>query len=410
MSQLAKILIVDDEEDVREVLQQLLEQEGYTCRIAADGVEGLDALRREDFDVVLTDLRMPELDGIGLLAAMREARVETVPVVMTAYGDVDSAVEAMKLGTFEFLTKPVDLITLRRVVATAGEHARVRQHGRAMERLAMARAQKLEAIGQLAAGITHEINTPTQYVGDNLRFLQDAFSDVGTLLEQYQRLLEASKTGAVTHDLIRQVETAAAATEVGYLAEEIPKAIQQSLEGIDRVVHIVRAMKEFAHPGTADKTLVDLNKSIESTIMVARNEWKYVADLVMRLDPELPPVPCLAGDINQVVLNIIVNAAQAIAEVVGDGSRGKGTITVSTRRDKDWAEVRISDTGPGIPDAIRERVFDPFFTTKEVGRGTGQGLAISRGIVVEKLGGSITFETEAGTGTTFIVRLPIEET
>ena len=207
--------------------------------------------------------------------------------------------------------------------------------------------------------------------------------------------------------LIRAVEATARAIDVAYLTKEIPEAIQQSLEGIERVAKIVQAMKEFSHPGSEEKTAIDLNSAIESTLTVARNEWKYVADMVMELDPTLPLVPCLPGELNQVVLNIIVNAAHAITDVVGDGSRGKGTITVSTRRDGGWVEIRITDTGTGIPEAVRDKVFDPFFTTKEVGKGTGQGLAIAHDVVVKKHGGTLTFTSEIGQGTVFRIRLPL---
>ncbi|GIX49666.1 MAG: hypothetical protein KatS3mg131_3877 [Candidatus Tectimicrobiota bacterium] len=266
----------------------------------------------------------------------------------------------------------------------------------------LAQAQKLEAIGQLAAGIAHEINTPTQYVGDNLRFLRDAFADLLTLLDAYQE----SGCGERQQEL----EALAARLDLPYLRQEIPVALEQALDGVERVATIVRAMKDFSHPGVEEKTPIDLNKALESTVTVARNEWKYVAELVLDLDPDLPLVPCLPGELNQVFLNIVVNAAHAIADVVGDGSQGKGTIRVSTHRDGDWVEVRISDTGTGIPEAIRERIFDPFFTTKEVGKGTGQGLAIAHDVVVKKHGGHLTFETEVGKGTTFIVRLPVGET
>jgi len=154
---------------------------------------------------------------------------------------------------------------------------------------------------------------------------------------------------------------------------------------------------------------VDLNHAIENTITVAKNEWKYVAEMETDFDPALPPVPCLPGELNQVILNMIINAAHAIADVMGDGSKGKGTIRITTRRDGNWAEIRISDTGTGIPEAIRDRIFDPFFTTKEVGKGTGQGLAIARSMIVDKHGGTIDFETQEGKGTTFIIRLPLEE-
>jgi signal transduction histidine kinase len=185
-------------------------------------------------------------------------------------------------------------------------------------------------------------------------------------------------------------------------------AIQQSLEGLERVATIVGAMKEFSHPGGEDKVAINLNKAIESTITVARNEWKYVAEVVTDFDPDLPVIPCLAGEINQVILNLVVNAAHAIGEVVKEGDGPKGIITISTRHVHPWAEIRVQDTGPGIPEDIRERIFNPFFTTKDIGAGTGQGLAITHAVVVEKHSGTITLETEVGRGTTFIVRLPIE--
>jgi PAS domain S-box-containing protein len=273
----------------------------------------------------------------------------------------------------------------------------------------LAHAQKLESIGQLAAGIAHEINTPTQYIGDNTRFLQEAFADLASLLTGTMQLLQACKAGTVSPQLIAEQEAAVAAADVDYLLEEVPKAIQQSLDGIARVSKIVQAMKEFSHPGTEEKVAVDINRAIDSTLTVARNEWKYVADVVTEFDPTLPMVPCLPGDLNQVILNIVINAAHAIADVVGDGSGQKGQIKVSTSQQGPWVEIRIQDTGGGIPKAIRSRVFDPFFTTKEVGKGTGQGLAISHSTVVDKHGGTIHFETEIGKGTTFIIQLPLEE-
>ncbi|MBI4644648.1 MAG: PAS domain S-box protein [Deltaproteobacteria bacterium] len=272
----------------------------------------------------------------------------------------------------------------------------------------LAQAQKLESIGQLAAGIAHEINTPIQYVGDNTRFLRDAFGDLLQLLEKHKDLLEACKTGTVAPTLLGRVETASREADLDYLVDEIPAAISQSLEGVERVAKIVRAMKDFSHPGTVEKQAVDLNKAIESTITVTRNEWKYVAEMVTDLDPSLPLVPCRPDELNQVILNIIINAAHAIAEAVGREPAEKGTITIKTRRNGEGVEILISDTGPGIPEEFRSRIFDPFFTTKEVGKGTGQGLAISHSVIADKHGGSINFETTLGQGTTFIIRLPVE--
>jgi len=268
-------------------------------------------------------------------------------------------------------------------------------------------SQKLEAIGRLAAGVAHEINTPMQYVGDNAEFLKDGFHDLLKLFAAYRRLFEAARRGPVPDELVAEIEETIEDSDVDYLAKEIPLALEQSLEGITRVSEIIRAMKEFSRLAGEDKVAVDINEAINNTIVVARNEWKYVADLVTDLDPDLPKVPCLVGEFNQVMLNLLVNAAHAIGDVVGDGSRGKGTITVSTRRCEGGVEVRVADTGTGIAEAIRSKVFDPFFTTKAVGKGTGQGLAIAHSVIVEKHGGTITFETEEGRGTTFIVRLPL---
>lgn len=270
-------------------------------------------------------------------------------------------------------------------------------------------AQKLESVGQLAAGIAHEINTPTQYIGDNLRFLKDAFQDLRGLVANYERLLAAAKDNALTCETAREAALTIECSDADYLVEEIPKAIDQAIEGVTRVSTIVSAMKEFSHPDTKEKIPLDLNHAIESTITVARSEWKYVADLETDFDPDLPLISCQPGEFNQVILNLIVNAAHAIADVVGKEGSERGKIKVKTRNCQEWAEIRIQDSGSGISESVRARIFDPFFTTKEIGKGTGQGLAIARSVVVDKHNGTIDFETEEGKGTTFIIRLPHED-
>lgn len=273
----------------------------------------------------------------------------------------------------------------------------------------LAHAQKLEAIGRLAAGVAHEINTPAQYVGDNLRFLEEAFGSLESLLAALEDLDCGVEPDDRSRGAMAEIETRAAALDTPYLRREIPSALRQSLEGIEQIASIVRAMKEFSYPGSDDKRLVDVNRAIRNTVTVAHNQWKHVARIETDLDPSLPLVPCIVAGLNQTVLNLLINAADAISDVVGDGSRGLGTITIRTRCEGDWAEIEIADTGTGIPEEIRSRVFEPFFTTKEVGCGTGQGLAIARSTIVERLGGTIRFETEMGQGTRFIVRLPISE-
>jgi two-component system, NtrC family, sensor kinase len=274
---------------------------------------------------------------------------------------------------------------------------------KALER-ELANAQKLESIGQLAAGIAHEINTPTQFIGDNMRFVQESVGDLLRLVERLMPLVAIDNAMAVPD---REIAALLESVDISYLREEIPKALAQSLEGVERISKIVGAMKEFSHPAV-DKAPRDLNRAISSTITVASNEWKYVADVRTDFDLDLPPVPVMLGAFNQVILNILVNAAHAIGAVVAETSGTKGIITVSTRKVSNWAEIRIHDTGGGIPEGVRDRIFDPFFTTKAVGKGTGQGLAIAHDVIVKKHQGTINVETAVDRGTTFIVRLPLE--
>ena len=253
----------------------------------------------------------------------------------------------------------------------------------------LVQAQKLESVGRLAAGVAHEINTPVQFVGDSLHFIRDAVDD---LLVLARRAIE--------------VEPAGPDFDLAYLTAEIPKALDHAQDGLRRVATIVRSMKVFAHPDSEGMTGTDLNRAVEATLIVARNEYKFVADLVTDFAPDLPPVSCFISELNQAVLNIVINAAHAIGDVVA-GSDARGTIEVRTRRDGDDAVVSIRDTGTGIREAIRTRVFDPFFTTKEVGKGTGQGLSIAHSVIVDKHRGKLWFETEPGRGTTFVLRIPI---
>jgi len=255
-------------------------------------------------------------------------------------------------------------------------------------------AQKLEAIGQMAAGIAHEINTPIQFVADNLTFLEEACSSILPRLD----LWRDDSRGAD--------ETKGAPCDLEFFLQEVPRAIEQSLEGARRVATIVHAMKEFSHPGLEDRRNFDLNQGIRSTITIARSEWKDVARMATDLDPELPPVSCYPGDINQVILNLIVNAAWAIRE--RPGRTEPGTIGVRTSCRGGFVEIAVSDNGVGIPVEIQERVFEPFFTTREVGSGSGQGLALAHSVIVRKHRGRIWFETQAGQGTTFYVQLPID--
>ncbi|MEW8350676.1 MAG: ATP-binding protein [Candidatus Thiodiazotropha taylori] len=263
---------------------------------------------------------------------------------------------------------------------------------------------KMEAVGQLAGGIAHEINTPIQYIGDNLKFIKESQQDMQNLLQDYADLSSKAKQQPELQAELEKIDETIEEIDLEYLTEETTNAIDQSITGASQVARIVLAMKEFAHPGGKDMALADLNRIVSNAVAVCKNEWKYVADTRLQLSDNLPDVKCLAGEVSQVVLNIIVNAAHAIEAAKREE---KGTITITTELKDEQVEIRVSDTGTGIPEEAQEYVFNPFFTTKDVGRGTGQGLAIAQDIIVGKHQGELLFETEQGVGTTFIIRLPL---
>jgi signal transduction histidine kinase/HAMP domain-containing protein len=266
-------------------------------------------------------------------------------------------------------------------------------------------AQKLESVGRLAAGVAHEINTPVQYVSDNIQFIRASMAQVYLVVLAYRDLCITIDSGGDVAASAQRAAKVEADNELDYLMKDAPLALEGAIEGLERIATIVRSMKEFAHPDQAEKCFADLNQAIQSTLVIAHNEYKYVAELTTQFG-DLPPVQCYLGEINQVVLNLIINAAHAISDVVkGTGNLGK--LSISTRLDAGAVEISVADSGTGIPESVRDRIFDPFFTTKEVGKGTGQGLAIARSIIVKKHGGTLRFETAAGKGTTFFIRLPV---
>jgi len=261
-------------------------------------------------------------------------------------------------------------------------------------------AQKLEAVGQLAGGIAHEINTPAQYISDNLRFIEEAQDDLFEFVDQMVEMIETKGTDEQKKTLEKALDD----VDMEFVREELPAATEQSLSGIHQVAKIVLAMKEFSHPGQKEKSLADLNRTLETVLVVSKNEWKNVAEVDREFQDDLPYVRCLQGEMNQVFLNLVVNAAHAIEEA----KKGEmGIMTIQTKQKGEKVEIRVSDNGTGIPVRNRDRIFDPFFTTKRLGQGTGQGLAIAYDTVVNKHGGSLTFETEENKGTTFIVELPV---
>ncbi|WP_136809865.1 ATP-binding protein [Desulfosediminicola flagellatus] len=273
------------------------------------------------------------------------------------------------------------------------------------------RAQKLESIGTLAAGIAHEINTPIQFIGDNIRFTREAFTDLCAIVAQYRTLIENVTQDVMVETLKNTSDKILADTEFDFLAEELPAALQQTIDGVQHVSGIVAAMKDFSYMGTENvKTAEDINQAVRSTAIISKNEWKYVAELNLDLDESLPPVPCFIGELKQVLLNLVINSVHAITDKYsrGDSDNQKGLITIKTYLSEHDVHISVQDNGCGIPSELEGKIFDPFFTTKEVHKGTGQGLAISYQIIQIKHGGNIYFESQPGRGTTFFISLPLE--
>ncbi len=403
----------------------------FELAFASQGVEALQhvtaaAKQGTPFALAFIDMRMPPgWDGLETIERIWQVDPALQIVICSAYSDYTWADVSQRVGDRDSLLivkKPFDIIEviqcahalttkwnlarrvqthveqLEHVVASrTAELVRanalladeIRERDRIEEQLRL--SQRLRAIGQLAAGIAHEISTPMQFVADNLQFLRDGFERVAGHAE-----LVCQRDG----NLYPADETA----ELAYLFEQLPGAFDTIEHGVSRVTGIVSSMREFAHPGSGEMAMADINRALSNTLAVTAHSYQAIADVDTRFGP-LPLVRCQIGDLNQVFLNLIVNAAHAM-----EGLPARGKLGVETRLDGDHVVISISDTGCGIPDAIRGQIFDAFFTTKAIGRGTGQGLGVSRTIVTDRHQGSLTFDSVIGAGTTFHVRLPLAAT
>lgn len=440
-SEKATLLVAEDDAFTRTSMTAYLRAEGFNVYKSANGVEALDIIKENIPDLVVSDLNMPEMDGMELLKILA-VEFPTLPVIIiSGVGTMGHVIEALRVGANDYLPKPIeDMGLLKHSIEVALSHARLKMENlkyqedlewlvekrtselvdkneelkmmveeRKHTEAQLLQAQKLESVGQLAAGIAHEINTPTQFVSSNIDFLGESFEQVVELVEILKNIHKRAQSKELNDTLLQEAENLIEDLDWEYLAEEIPTAVVQSKEGVKRIATIVKAMKDFSHPGSKDKGDVDLNWIIETTVVVARNEWKYVSDLTTDMDENLLPTKCLSDEIGQVILNMIVNAAHAIEAKLGrTPEEVKGKITIATKQRDGFAEITVTDTGAGIPERAKHRIFDPFFTTKNVGKGTGQGLAIAHTVITNKHGGTISFETEKDVGTTFTITLPQE--
>jgi two-component system NtrC family sensor kinase len=415
-----RVLFVDDDHAIHRTVGKLLS--AFEMCSAYDGPSALIEVQtalalRAEFALVILDISMPGWGGFETLERIWQIAPDVQALFVTGtqlgyrelqdrFGDSDAILVVKKPFSHVELAQAAHALTTKwRLQRQARAHlveleaavsARTAELEAANARLAQQLAwrdrvetdirvsQRLEAVGQLAAGIAHEINNPLQYVGDHLEFVTDSTADLLALV------------GRLDAQLVENGET----VDLPYMTRELPGALEAIQDGIHRITAIVRAMKELSHPGTRDARVADINRAIESALEISATSYRAVADLEKHLAP-LPPVTCFIAELGQVFLNLIVNAAQAME------GHARGKLVVRSSVDGDHVVISVSDTGGGIAPDIQQRIFDPFFTTKEVGRGTGQGLAIARAIVVDRHGGSLSFDTAAGQGTTFVIRIPI---
>ena len=436
-----RFLAVEDSEADAEIIARHLAKAGLDCVIDRVQTEpdfslALEALKP---DLIISDFSLPQFDGLKALEIAAARAPETPFIFISGTIGEERAVEALRRGATDYVLKSnlsrlssaveralreaklktaqrqseqqrreeearlgrlarrltLDVAALEETVrlrTTSLEQANVQLHEQIQLRQAIEadldRAQKLEAVGRLAAGIAHEITTPIQYIGDSMHFLKSAFEEMLTVAAAAGRPQDGNPT-----------------VDLPFLHEEVPRAIDRIMEGVQRVATIVGAMKEFAHPDAAEKTPADLNRALETTLLIARSEYKYVATPQLYLG-EIPKITCNVGELSQVFLNLIVNSAHGLADAGRDSETG--TIIIRSALVEGCVELQFEDNGCGIPPEIVDRIYDPFFTTKEIGRGTGQGLAIARTIIVDRHSGSINVASTPGVGTCFTLRLPVD--
>lgn len=391
-----RILVVDDDPMIQKVFRHSLSLEGYEVDAASSVAEASSLLAPSRYDCVLSDIDMPGADGLSLLRLCHDKDRDLPVVMVTGVPDVSNAISALRAGAFDFITKPVGrdllLVTVARAVTThkmiveknrleienREQREKLERSSLELEREVKRRTkalrdaekkavhtEKLAALGQLAAGIAHEINNPAGFVMSNLR-------EVATLIEG---------DGATD----------------AFWRDEGKKIVSECLSGMERITSICRELQDFAHADSPEMVEADVNKCIEQAIVLCQSETKHRASLEMALSP-LPMVFCHPGKITQVFINLLTNAAHAMTKF--------GKIRIESGVVGDNTVVRVTDNGAGIPRENFQRIFEPFFTTKEIGRGTGLGLYLVKGII-ERHGGAIGVESNEGEGTTFVVALPI---
>jgi signal transduction histidine kinase len=407
---LGRVVIVDDDCEVSLSLQKIIEISGYEAFTFDNACDALSFLGDHDVDLVLTDIRMPGMDGIDLMNNVLALKPDIPVILMTAFVDIDLTVTAIKIGAFDFIIKPYDPAYMLRIVEKGVTYRRLRNAERNyrddLERTVKERTcelqkaheivlqnEKMALVGQIAAGVAHEINNPVGFISSNLetfgRYAERLLAFFGVLTESLGRYCPPEE--------LERIGEMRRKAHIDKIADDIPAILEESQEGVSRITEIVRNLKGFSRVDDGVFVSADINNVIIKALNIVKNELKYVSTVVTDYG-EIPPIQCLPNQLTQVFMNILINASHAI--------NGHGEISVRSWCENEKIFVTISDTGCGIPEDVKKNIFVPFFTTKESGKGTGLGLSISYDII-HKHSGEITVESTVGKGTTFTVMLPV---
>ncbi len=427
------VLMISDDLQTQNLLTDSIAGDDFEMSIVGTVKEALTIIESEFFSIIFIDHILNGLDQFCNTLNQKNGKQNYFSILITNIKDINSKYEPA-INIDDYMFRPLSKFMIKNILNNARRHVlyaagkknsegqlktiineleetrneqiRLEAQLKEFTESRYIETGKLEAIGRMSAGIAHEINTPVQYVGDNIHFLRDSFEEISHLLKSYKTMYQTLREGKTAENCIREIDSLLLIFDLEYLEEEIPETIRQSMEGLDRISGIVLAMRNLSSSGKDDKATVKVNEAIKNTITLTRNEWKYVAEIKTDFDEKLANVACHPGEFNQVILNMIVNAAHAVREFVNNMPQQKGVIEISTEKIKNKALICIRDTGVGIPENIKMKIFDPFFTTKEAGQGTGQGLAISKS-VIKTYDGDITFDSKPGKGTVFIITLPV---
>ena len=397
-----KILIVGNNQASNLLIKKIIEKWGYETITAQDGEEAWELIQKDNVRIIIMDWMMPKMDGVTLCRKIRAAGLPDYIyiILLTSKGRKEDLVNGFSSGADDFAIKPVNPDELR-VRIKAGKRIIDLEETAKKSHTQLMQSEKMASIGQLAAGVAHEINNPTGFVSSNLKTLTDYQNDICEVIKKYKKLLAdislSDNMPAPVTEQVNNIIMFEQDVDLDFLLNDITDLIKECREGTERIKKIVLDLKDFAHPGDDKLKSVDINENIDSTLNVVWNEIKYKATVAKEYG-ELPVVKCYPQQLNQVFMNLLVNAAQAI--------EGNGEIVISTAALDGYVEIKFSDTGTGIPEENISKLFDPFFTTKEVGKGTGLGLNVSYNII-KKHNGNITVESRVGEGTTFTIQIPV---